>query len=168
MNNTIEKIKEYGAITPESVKRADKAREAFLTGYNCTQSLLIAFADSIGINDSMLKAAQPLGGGLSRLREVCGAVSGGALVLGASFGSANPKDHEAKSAVYKKTQLFGKRFEELNGSVVCRELLGLSERHSDSSPEKRSASYYAKRPCSELVWLASLLVSQIIEEEKEA
>jgi len=167
MDNVIEKIKEYGAITPEQVNRANRAREAFLTGYNCTQSLLIAFADSIGTDENILKAAQPLGGGLSRLREVCGAVSGGALVLGASFGSSDPKDREAKGAVYKITQLFGKRFEELNGSVVCRDLLGLSERHSDASPEKRTAAYYAKRPCSELVWLASLLVSQIIEDEKE-
>ncbi len=167
MDNVIEKIKEYGEITPCLVARADKARNAFLTGYNCTQAMLVAFSDKLGIPaEELLKAAQPLGGGLSRLREVCGAVSGGALVLGSFFGTANPKDHETKSEVYKKTQLFGKRFEELNGSVVCRDLLGLKEQRSDPSPEHRSASYYAKRPCAELVWLAALLIAQIAEKEE--
>lgn len=163
MSNVIERIKEYGELAPSLISRAGTARDAFLKGYNCTQSMLIAFSDIPGLSGEILKVAQPLGGGLSRLREVCGAVSGGALVLGAFFGSTDPKDREAKNEVYKTTQLFAKRFEELNGSIVCRELLGLKESRSDSTSEARTKEYYAKRPCADLVWLAALLVAQIAE-----
>lgn len=165
MDNVVEKIKEYGKLSQEYVNRATSARDAFLNGYNCTQAVLSAFSDKINTPiEDILKIAQPLGGGISRLREICGSVSGGALVLGALFGSSNYKDYDAKKEVYRYTQLLGKRFEELNGSVVCRDLLGLTTKSSGAAPEKRTEAYYKKRPCADLVWISALLVAQIVEE----
>ncbi|NCA66914.1 MAG: C_GCAxxG_C_C family protein [Clostridia bacterium] len=163
MEELIDILHRFGDVLPEYTERADAAKQAFLSGYNCAQSVLLSFLDKTNSErDVALKFAQPFGGGLSRMREVCGAVSGGALTLGAIYGSDELLDTESKTKVYRKTQLFGNRFQELNGSVVCRELLGLTEKCSPPVPDKRTDEYYKKRPCAELVWLAAMLIAQIV------
>jgi len=165
MKNLVELIDKYGIVDDSILKIADSAHSAFLKGYNCTQSLLIAFEERLKTPlDEILRLAQPFGGGFSRLREVCGAVSGGTFVMGIIFGSNDPKDYNQKKIVYQRTQTFAKRFEEINGSYICRDLLGLTEKVSCPTPQMRSADYYKKRPCADLVWLAAALVAQIIEE----
>ena len=100
------------------------AEELFREGYNCAQAVFIAFCDKTGFDkDLAAKTASSFGGGLGRMREVCGAVSGAAMVLGVLKGYADPADHDAKKAHYALVQEFARRFKEYNGSIICRELL---------------------------------------------
>lgn len=167
MNEFLDELKKYGEISADYIQKADKAHEAFLSGYNCSQALLIAFSDGVNVPiNEALKLVQPFGGGMSRLREVCGAVSGGVFVIGALYGSDESKDYGAKAALYELTQRYVKRFEAINGSYICRDLLGLSNKSSSPTPDYRNKEYYKKRPCADLVWISAILVAQIIEEEK--
>ena len=101
------------------MSRADKAKEYFLQGYNCSQAVVLAFADLTGIDEKTLsKLSQPFGGGLGRLRLTCGAVSGMATVLGLLM-----DDTASKAEVYETTQTLCKAFENENGSLICRDLL---------------------------------------------
>ena len=102
----------------------EKAKANFLQGYNCSQAIVAAFADEIDIPFEMLMTlVSPLGGGLGRLREVCGTVTGAAIVLGAKYGYSRPKDFDEKRLYSKYVQEFARRFKEINGSYICRELL---------------------------------------------
>ena len=103
---------------------AEKAEAYFRQGYNCAQSVLLAFGDMTGLDDeTALRVSSSFGGGLGRLREVCGAVSGACMVLGLVKGYTDPDDREGKRAQYRLVQEFAERFREQNGSIVCRELL---------------------------------------------
>ena len=109
--------------------KAALARRNFEEGYNCCQSVVLAFAPETGLSaDTAALLAAGLGGGVSRLREVCGAVSGAAVVLGMLHGSVNPLDQEAKTALYAEVQELAVEFERRNGSYICRDLLGLPPR----------------------------------------
>ena len=140
-----------------------KAREYFKDGYNCAQAVFMAFSDKTGVE---LKAAAMLsssfGGGMGRLREVCGAVSGCFMVLGAVMGYSDPKDTEAKKKHYEIIQEAAEMFRRENGSIVCRELLGLGRGPSDPTPEARTAEYYKRRPCEEYVAIAAKITEDII------
>ena len=133
-------------------------------GYNCCQAVLCAYADELGIDqNTALKIASSFGGGMGRLREVCGAVSGMFMVSGLREGYTNvdgENAHEEKMAHYERIQELAKKFIAENGSIVCRELLGLAPKKSsldlDSPvPEKRTEEYYKKRPCAKLVAMAA-------------
>ena len=122
------------------------AEEYFLQGYNCAQSVVLAFSHLIkeksGIDESQLvRMVSPFGGGMGRLREVCGAVSGMFFVLGALEGYDNPKDNTGKTRLYEDVQLLAERFEKENGSIICRNLLGLKEGRENPVPEERSEEY---------------------------
>ncbi len=110
-----------------TVENARNQAEAnFLNGYNCTQSVFCVFARELGLNEDLaLKISQPLGGGMCRMREVCGAVSGMLLALGLNEGSSNVSDKNAKDRIYGIGQKLSAQFREHNGSIECRELLGL-------------------------------------------
>ena len=140
------------------------AKELFKSGYNCAQAVLCAFEDVTGLDrDVALRLASSFGGGLARMREVCGAVSGAAMVLGLVYGSTDPTDHAAKKEHYHRVQEFARRFRELNGSIICRELLaGAGTPGGD--PEQRTAEYYQKRPCAELVAQAAEILDQLFRE----
>lgn len=141
------------------------AMEYFQQGYNCTQSVVLAFQDMLPFDqETILRMVSPFGGGMSRLREVCGSVSGMFFVAGYLYGYDDPKNYEAKKELYGKMQDLAHRFEEENGSIICRELLGLDCMHDSSTPEKRSAEYYKKRPCKELAGCAAELMEQFIQE----
>lgn len=142
-------------------QRAAQAEANFRAGYNCAQSVYMAYADLFEL-DSTLAAtiSAPFGGGMGRLREVCGACSGMFLVAGLAVPVATPKDREAKAANYKLVQELAAEFKAENGSYICRELLGLTC-HTDSPiPEARTKTYYKKRPCAQLVRIAAEIVGR--------
>ena len=147
------------------VDHAALARQLFLEGYNCAQSVVCAFCDVTGLDmDTAARMASSFGGGLGRLREVCGTVSGAALVLGMVKGYADPRDYAAKKAHYALVQEFASRFREQSGSIVCRELLRGVETTSGGAPEERSAEYYRKRPCPELAYRAARILEEMLSE----
>ena len=155
-------------MTPEQAR--DKARSLFLSGYNCAQSVIGTFCEQLGVDfDATVRLAQPFGGGMGRMREVCGTVSGMLMALGIAAGSSDAADKKTKDAVYALVQELSGRFRSQNGSIICRELLGLvplgQSEHAldaavqqDSSPSdirspvssERTADYYKKRPCASL------------------
>ncbi|MBE6849773.1 MAG: C_GCAxxG_C_C family protein [Ruminococcus sp.] len=131
---------------------ADKARGLFKEGYNCSQAVLLAFSDVTGLDDNTaLMLASSFGGGMGRLREVCGAVSGMFMVIGILCGYSSPADHAEKTAHYERIQELAAQFREKNGSIICRELLGLGSGADSPVPEHRTQAYYRKRPCAEIV-----------------
>ena len=124
----------------------------FSSGYNCAQSVVLAFSEEIGLpKDVLLKLSSTFGGGMGRLREVCGAVSGMFIVLGLLQGYTSPTDNVEKMEVYKKVQDLANEFKKINGTIICRELLGEVEAKTTPTPEQRTAEYYKKRPCKLLV-----------------
>ena len=147
--------------------RALKAKAYFEQGYNCAQSVFMAFEDETGITPDMAaKLSSFFGGGMARLREVCGAVSGSFLAFAAMYGVSDPKDSEGKAAQYKDLQELAGKFREENGSIVCRDLLGLTQKTSEPTPEKRTNEYYHKRPCGELVACATQILEEYVQSKK--
>ena len=145
-------------------ERALRAKEFFNKGYNCAQSVALAYADITSLDEEMVaKITASFGGGMGRLREVCGAVSGMAFV--ASFISPCPTadNAEAKKANYALVQHFAEKFREQNGSIVCRQLLGLEQPKDEPTPSPRTAEYYKKRPCAEYVYDAALIVGEYLQ-----
>lgn len=144
---------------------SEKARALFKEKhYNCAQAVFIAFSDLTEMDETAAATlSSSFGGGMGRLREVCGAVSGCFMVLGALLGPADPTDHDAKMAHYAVIQEAAKRFKEENGSYICRELLGLGAGPSEPSPEVRTENYYMKRPCDEYVAIAAGITAEILE-----
>ena len=124
----------------------------FKQGYNCAQAVAIAFAEEVKLDkDFIAKSISGFGGGFGRMREVCGAVSGMVFILSALEGSVDPTDNNAKMEIYQKVQTLMNEFKEKNGTYICRELLALPEENSEPTPEKRTETYYKKRPCASLV-----------------
>ena len=142
----------------EEKNRGLAAEELFERGYNCAQAVAGAFADQMGMPQSqVLQLAGGFGGGVGRLREICGAVSGMAMVLSAVYGCDAPDD-EKKAALYARIQRCAKAFEEHHGSYLCHELLKDSEPTQGVYPEKRDEGYYHRRPCAKLVADAAMIV----------
>lgn len=142
----------------------DKAYEAFFKGYNCSQCVALAFAQEMGLTEEQaLKIASGFGGGFGRMREVCGAFSGLTLVLGALYGNTDPAQ---KTKTYTEVQALAEQYRQRNGggSIVCRELLGLDKAEGSPVASTRTAEYYKKRPCPELVRLAADLMAEYIEQ----
>ena len=142
--------------------RPEQAYENFKSGYNCCQSIAVAYADVLGLSPEMAaRLSSGFGGGMGRLREVCGAVSGMVFVASTLKGYSNPRDNAQKKELYALIQKLAGAFERENGSIVCRELLGLSVKKENPTPSERTESYYKKRPCPELVRMAA----EILERE---
>lgn len=143
--------------------RPEKAKELFENGYNCAQAVFCAFEDVTGFDrETALRFSAGFGGGMGRLREVCGAVSGMTMVLSCVFAATDPNDREKKKALYAIIQQAAGDFKAENGSYICRELLGLSEKASDPNPEARTKEYYKKRPCAELVKCAAEITEKYL------
>lgn len=143
----------------------EKAGELFLHGYNCAQAVFAAFCDVTGIDfETALKISSSFGGGMGRMREVCGAMSGAFMVLGALYGY-DDFDHDKKSAHYALIRRAADEFKAENGTIICRELLDGVETNTSSEPEKRTEQYYKKRPCKEYVEQAAAIVDLIIAEK---
>ena len=131
--------------------RGEEAYSYFLEGYNCSQAVVMAYRDFFPSHalSSILSLSSPFGGGMGRLREVCGTVSGAFIVLGSVYGFNVPGDGEKKKILYGKMQEFASLYEKENGSIICRNLLGL-EGKSSPRPDERTKEYYEKRPCPSL------------------
>lgn len=151
-------------MSGNTVNRQEKAYQLFLDGCNCSQAVFCAFSDLVGIDESTaLRLSSSFGGGMGRLREVCGAVSGMLMAAGALYGYSDVKNPRLKSEHYKLVQFLAKRFADEAGSYVCRDLLGLKGTSDPVSPP-RDAEFYRTRPCPKLIRLAAEILSEYIEE----
>ena len=148
--------------TPEEY--ASKAKELFEQGYNCAQSVILAFEDVTGLDTKTAATlSSSFGGGMGRLREVCGAVSGMFMVAGILQGYDDPKAKEEKAEHYAFIQSLAADYRAENGSIICKELLGLPGAEAPV-PEERTAEYYRRRPCGEYVECAAKLLAKKLEE----
>lgn len=148
-------------------EREQRARSLFLAGYNCCQSVVLAYADYFGLEEPLAaRLSASLGGGMGRLREVCGAVSGMALLAGLMAPADDPTDRAARTANYALVQHLAEGFRQENGAIVCRELLGLGQTREEPAPSERTPEYYRKRPCVEYVATAARLVGAYLNEKK--
>ncbi len=145
--------------------RGQKAAALFREGYNCSQCITGAFADLLGPeSEAALKASAPFGGGMGRLREVCGAMSGMLIVLGLVENARDVSDRETKKALYEKVQLLAERFREANGSIICRDLLALRTGKQSPEPEERTPEYYRGRPCPGIIESAADILEAFLAE----
>ena len=139
--------------------RVEKAEALFKKGYNCSQAVVGAFSDMINIdNDTLIKLASPFGGGMGRLREVCGAVSSMFMIAGIKKGYTTPNDDAIKEKHYKLIQDLANQFKEKYNTIICRELLETND--NSPIPSKRTEKYYEERPCEEFIKTCAELITQ--------
>ncbi len=144
-----------------------RAGELFRQGYNCAQSVFCAFAEEVGMDfDTARKLSSSFGGGMGRLREVCGAVTAMFMIAGLKYGYTTPNDDDIKAHHYERIQMLANEFEKNNKSIICRELLGLDIKHDSFIPTKRDEEYYTTRPCEKLVENAAEIISEYISKTK--
>lgn len=151
----------------EDSPHARKAMALFREGYNCAQSVFLAFEEEHHWDrKAAARISCAFGGGMGRLREVCGAMSGVFLALGCLYGYDDPQDYEGKKRLYGEIQKLAGEYGRENGrnSIICRELLGLPPGGDDPVPQKRSEEYYAKRPCIQLIGTAAAILERYIGE----
>lgn len=145
--------------------KGEKAKTLFESGYNCAQSVLGAFSEETGLDfETSVKIASGFGGGLGRQREVCGAVTGMCMAADLIYGYTNPKAAIGKADTYKMVQELSYGFKDINGSIICRQLLGLEKPEGTHIPEERTDLYYKKRPCGDLVKIAADILEEYIKE----
>lgn len=150
---------DYSTLDVEA--RAEQAVTYFKSGYNCAQAVYMAYADLFGMEPKTAAViAAPLGAGIGRMREVCGTVSGAALIAGLAIPCDNPSDMAAKTRCYALVQQVADRFREANGSIICRELLGIAPIKESPTPSPRTEAYYKKRPCVELVRMSATFIGE--------
>ena len=131
--------------------------------YNCCQAVAMTFADVLGMSeDEVARLASGFGGGMGRMREVCGCVSGALMVLGMARGYDDPEDNEAKKEHYALVREFADEFRKQNGSIICRELLEGVSTTPGGDPEARTDAYYKKRPCPDLVACAAEILDRML------
>lgn len=154
----------------EKINYPKKAMELFHSGYNCSQSVFLAFIDKTGMEfDFAAKLSSSFGGGMGRLRQVSGAVTSMFMIAGILFGYNDNNDYEAKVNHYKLIQHLAKMFEERTGSIICKDLLGLGEGPYSPVPDKRTKEYYDNRPCEKLVGIAAeIIAEELINKKMEA
>ena len=138
-----------------------KAAELFLQGYNCAQAVAVAFSDLTGLEEkASARTVSGFGGGMGRLREVCGTVSGMCFVVSQLYGYSEPEDNDGKKELYALVQSLAGEFRAQAGSIICRELL--DNPPSDPTPSPRTAEYYKQRPCARMVLLAGEILDRYI------
>lgn len=150
-------------------ERIEKAISLFKEGYNCSQSVVAAFADMYGFSqEQALKMSASFGGGIGRMRQTCGAACGLFMLAGLETGCTDGKDRNGKEANYKVVQELAEEFRKRNGSLICAELLGLSKNApTPVTPEARTAEYYKKRPCVKMVEEAARIWREFLEKKAE-
>ena len=155
-------------IDIEIEARVTRAVGYFKSGYNCAQAVVMAYDDIMDLSvEALAKIAAPFGGGMGRMREVCGTVSGMTFIAGAICPAITPQNLEERKANYALVQHFAQRFRQENGDIVCRRLLGLepmAERSETPMPSQRTEEYYRKRPCAEYVASAARIVAEYLAE----
>ena len=149
----------------DKMTHADKAVELFKEGCNCAQAVFLAFNDIMGYEQkTALKISSSFGGGFGRMREVCGAVSGMCMVLGTIYGYDDIESQQLKKEHYARIQKCMKEFREVNGTYICRELIGEEGKDTKANPTERTNDFYKRRPCSELVRIAAEITDKYIKE----
>ena len=148
--------------------RVEEVVKTFESGYTCAQSVFATYADLFGLDrETALKLSSPMGGGIGRMRDVCGAVSSMALLAGLKQGNIDPSNEEGKESIYLLTRQLAQRFKEKHGTIICRELLGIKDMEESARPSARTKEYYASRPCSRLVATAGEIIEEMLLEETE-
>ena len=143
------------------MNKVELAKSYFKEGYNCCQAVVLAYKDEMGLDErAALAISSSFGGGIGRLREVCGAVSGMCIVAGMLYGYTDPKAKAERADHYKLIQQMAADFTARNGSIICRVLTGIEK--DNHIPTERTAEFYKKRPCVELVGDAAAILEQII------
>ena len=157
--------------TERVMNKGDLAAALFRQGYNCAQAVVLAFANELSIETNMdektlAKLASSFGGGMGRLREVCGAVSGMFMVIGMISGYDSPtrtvEEKAEKVAHYQRIQQMAAEFEKLHGSIVCRDILKKPAGAESFVPEERTEAYYASRPCERCVRDAAEILEKFL------
>lgn len=153
-------------------ERVEKAGRLFKEGgYNCCQAVVLAYCDLFGMDEKTAAAlSSGFGGGMGRMREVCGSVSGMVMLSGLLCPADNPSDKAGRTANYALVQEVAGEFRNINGSIICRELLGLDKKPTEGQasaespvPSDRTAEYYKKRPCEELVRISARIIGEKIK-----
>ena len=140
-----------------------QAAQLFLDGYNCAQAITVAFSDVTGLDkDFSARMASSFGGGIGRLREVCGAVSGMVMVAGILYGYDGNSEESAKKEHYTLVQALANQFKEEVGSIICRDIL--KNPPSDPNPTPRTEEFYKQRPCARMVMVAAKILDDYIQE----
>ncbi len=149
------------------MNHGELAKKNFEKGCNCAQAVFLAFSDLTGMDEATaMKVSASFGGGMGKLREVCGAVSGMFMAAGMIYADDHIPTQEAKAAHYAKIRALAARFKEENGSYLCRELLEGVPVSKEAAPEERTEQYYKKRPCGELCRIAAELLDELIQQEQ--
>lgn len=144
---------------------AARAARLFREGCNCAQAVFVAYRDWTGLDEAAsIRLSASFGGGMGRLREVCGALSGALMALGMLRAPLDPADRAAKAAHYARVQALGNAFRAHNGSLLCRDLLG-EQAGSGHVPDERTEAYYQSRPCERLIYDAANLLERMLLEE---
>lgn len=148
-------------------RRQEQARALFLGGYNCAQAVFAAFCDETGLDaETALRLSSSFGGGMGRLREVCGACSAMFMVAGLLYGYSDPADRDAKAAHYALIQRLAAQFQERNGTLLCRELLAALKPDTEPNPTPRTDDFYKTRPCLKFVEDAAELLDRLSAERE--
>lgn len=151
----------------ELKERIIKAGELFRSGYNCSQSVVTAFADMYGFTEEQaLHMSASFGGGIGRMRMTCGAACGLFMLAGLEKCALEGKDRESKAANYALVQQLAEEFKRRNGSLICAELLGLKKPEGTYMPEERTPQYYAKRPCPRMIEEAARIWVEHLEKHQ--
>lgn len=144
------------------MNHAELAKQNFESGCNCAQAVLLAFSDLTGLNrETALRLSSSFGGGMGRMREVCGALSGMFLAAGLLYGTLDSDSQAEKGEHYARIRALADAFAEKNGAIVCRTLLGV-DRNGDPVPQARTAQYYAQRPCGQFCFDAAQILDDYI------
>lgn len=144
-------------------ERRNRAVAYFLEGYNCAQSVFITYHDFVGIDIELAKKiSAPLGAGMGRMREVCGACSSMFLIAGVKYPSVTPNNDEAKTKIYETVQHLANQFKQQFGTIICAELLDIERVPQAPKPSDRNAKYYAERPCARFVAEAAEIIGREI------
>ena len=146
------------------INHAERAAQLFREGCNCAQAVFLAYSDMTGMDrDTAMKLAASFGGGMGRLREVCGGVSGAIMALGMICAPTDPTDQDAKAEHYRRVQEVARRFRENHGTIICRELLG-DQAGSGHVPAARTEEYYKMRPCERFVYDGAAALEEVLKE----
>ena len=158
----------YQKMESKYEERVRRAVDNFMQGYGCCQSVVAAFADLYGFSDEQAKRVSAgFGGGVGRLRMMCGAVSGIVILVGMDCGQTEGSDRQGKSTCYKVVQELLHESEEENGSLICADLLGLNGKvvRGNYQASERTAEYYKSRPCAAKVESAARIFAHYLEQK---
>ncbi len=148
------------------MSRVEDAVQCFNNGFNCSQAVFAAHSDQLGLDkETALKISSPFGGGIGRMAETCGAVTGAYMLIGLKHGKYLAEDNEGKEKSYSMVREFNERFKELHGTICCRDLL----KYDMSDPEELK---YIKEHglwntlCPEFIRDASLIIEDLLNLEQ--